>query len=141
LKETGIHRQKRRRLCAWRANRAILSETLAQCEAFLESAKPARRGLPELLKLLSEKPFKLKQGLIEFWLPLFLFIKREDFALYYDQRYIPELNVEIFDLMSKQPEKFRIKTFDVQGVKLDLFNKYRAFVKQQAGEFFTTTSF
>ena len=141
LKETGIHRQSADGYTLGAPDAPSFQKLWQQCEAFLESAKPARRGLPELLKLLSEKPFKLKQGLIEFWLPVFLFIKREDFALYYEQRYTPELNVETFDLMSKQPEKFQIKTFDVQGVKLDLFNKYRAFVKQQEGESFSTTSF
>jgi hypothetical protein len=40
--------------------------------------------ISELSELLSKRPLKLKQGLIDFWIPTFLFLKRDDFAIFND---------------------------------------------------------
>lgn len=141
LKEPGIHRHSQ--------EEGTLAEPLATtfkplwqvCEQFLTQAKLARKNLDELVSILAEKPLKLKQGFIDVWLPTFLFIKREHFALYQDDAYIPEINHEVLELIVKKPQKFQIKTFDVQGVKLDLFQRYRALAQQSAGQPFTNTSF
>ena len=111
------------------------------CDEFLNSAKFSRKNIHELVNILSEKPLKLKQGLIDFWLPTFLFIKREDFALYQEGNYVPEMNHEVLELIVKKPQKFFIKTFDVQGVKLDLFRRYRQLIQKDEGEAFTNRSF
>ncbi|MFM8489420.1 MAG: hypothetical protein ACKOCH_24055, partial [Bacteroidota bacterium] len=46
------------------------------CEEFLDSAKKHKRPLSELVEALRKPPFKLKQGLIEFWLPTYIFLKK-----------------------------------------------------------------
>jgi ribosomal protein S15P/S13E len=97
-------------------------------EDFLESAKSEQLKILELSILLSKKPFKLKQGLIDFWIPTFLFLKRDDFAIFNDDSYIPNLSEENLELIAKYPEKYSIKTFDIEGVKLDIFNSYRSFL-------------
>ncbi len=100
-------------------------------EQFLESTRSNRRRLSDLSDQLSKRPFKLKQGLLDFWLPTFLFIKRDDFALFAKNGgYIPELNADTFDLLVRAPEDFEIKTFDVAGVRLEIFNSYRQFLNQ-----------
>ncbi len=43
---------------------------------FLESAKTEERNVADFEELLQERPFKLKQGFIDFWVPTFLFINR-----------------------------------------------------------------
>ncbi len=102
---------------------------------FLLNAKVSRRNIAELVETLSKKPFKLKQGLIDFWLPTFLFIKRNDFALFHGDKYIPFLNSDVLELIIKNPEEYDVKTFDVEGVKLNIFNSYRAFLQQSINEF------
>lgn len=100
-------------------------------EQFLESARTNRRRVSDLSNLLSKQPFKLKQGLLDFWLPTFLFIKRDDFALFAKNGgYIPTLNEDTFDLLIRNPEDFEIKTFDVEGIRLEIFNSYRQFLNQ-----------
>src|SRR5690606_15573351 len=64
-------------------------------EDFLESAKSEKLKVFELCELLSKRPFKLKQGLIDFWVPTFLFLRRDDFAIFNDESYIPNLSEEI----------------------------------------------
>jgi hypothetical protein len=59
-----------------------------------------------------------------------LFIKRDDFALFgKEEGYLPEVNETILYLFTRNASKYEIKAFDVQGVKLDLYNKYREFLQ------------
>lgn len=111
------------------------------CNAFLEQCKDGKRNLGELIKTLREKPFRLKQGLIDFWVPTFLFLRRTDFALFSADGFIPELNAETLDLLSKSPFDYWIKAFDIEGVKLDIFNSYRTFLNQEAQLTLSSQSF
>jgi hypothetical protein len=99
-------------------------------EDFLASTKTKERNLQEFIDQLAAKPFKLKQGFIDYWIPVFLIIKNEEYALYENDIYIPELSVDIFDLLNKKPSLFKVKAFDVVGIKLQLFNRYRILLNQ-----------
>ncbi len=124
LKNTGIH------------NKYILSKPTDksfqplwdECIHFLEDAKTARLNVSVLIERLQKRPLKLKQGFIEFWLPIFLFLCKDDYALFSEKGYVPDINDETLLLVSKQPQDFDIKTFDISGIKLDLFNSYRTFL-------------
>jgi hypothetical protein len=100
-------------------------------EAFLASAKERKRSVALLYQRLAAPPFKLKQGFLDFWIPTYLFLKRDDYALFSDKGYIPQLSEETLDLVVKYSEDYEIKTFDIEGVKLDLLNSYRTFAQQQ----------
>lgn len=99
---------------------------------FLNNSKKSRRKIVEFTEPLTKKPFKLKQGLIDFWISSFIFIKRDDFALFSDNGYIPYITDEILELIIKYPEDYEIKAFDIEGVKLDIFNSYRIFLNQES---------
>ena len=110
------------------------------CENFLQSTENKARKISELIKLLSAQPYKIKQGFLEFWIPTYLFIKRQDYALYDASKgaFMPNVNMEFFDLLQKHPGDFEIKKFAVDGVKLGFFNQYRRFVN--LGDEFTITN-
>jgi ribosomal protein S15P/S13E len=110
-------------------------------EKFIESAKQEQRRISDFVDLLGKRPLKLKQGLIDFWIPTFLFIKRDDFAIFNEEGYIPYLSEENLELISKSPEKYTLKTFDIEGVKLDIFNSYRTFLNQSKEKSFNNKSF
>lgn len=110
-------------------------------EKFLENAKSEQRTISEFSETLNKRPFKLKQGLIDFWVPTFLFIRREDFALFNENGYIPTLSDENLELIAKYPQHYSVKTFDIEGVKLDIFNSYRAFLNQSKETKFDNNSF
>lgn len=97
---------------------------------FLQSTKGKERKLTEFINILSSKPFKLKQGFLDYWVPIFLLANRDLYAIYNEDNYIPEINSDIFDLLNKKPSLFSIKAFDVEGIKLELFNRYRVFLSQ-----------
>ncbi|SHI43398.1 hypothetical protein SAMN02745146_0865 [Hymenobacter daecheongensis DSM 21074] len=97
-----------------------------ECEVFLQQSQEGKLPISDLMQILLSKPFKLKQGFVDFWVPVFLFIKRHDFALYGEQgRYIPELNASVVDLFTKSPSQYYVKAFALVREKLALFNDYR----------------
>lgn len=99
-------------------------------EQFLSSTKHKERNLNDFVSLLSNRPFKLKQGFLDFWVPIFLLSKSDEFALFENGNYVPDINPDILDLIYKRPGLFNIKAFDVVGIKLELFNRYRVFLNQ-----------
>lgn len=46
----------------------------------------------------------------------------------------------MFELLQKRQNDFTIKGFDVSGIKLELFNKYREFLNKERGETITSNS-
>ena len=116
-----------------------ISSVWKACEEFLQSTENKARKISELIKILSTQPYKLKQGFLDFWIPTYLFIRRQDFALYDASKgaFMPEVNMEFFDLLQKHPQDFEVKKFAVDGVKLGFFNQYRRFIN--LGEEFTIT--
>jgi hypothetical protein len=124
LKKTGIHQD------------TTLSQPIDTtfvtlwdtCSNFIHEAKSTRISVSVLIERLSKRPLKLRQGFIDFWVPIFLFICKDDFALYNENGYIPDIDDETLFLISKQPKEFEIKAFDISGIKLDLFNSYRTFL-------------
>lgn len=111
------------------------------CEEFFISSTDRPRKLGELIKQLRMKPFKLKQGLIDFWLPTYLIIKKNDYSLYDSNgTYVPFINKETLEILQKSPSEFSIKAFKVDGVKLDLFNKYREAVSLKIEDGFSADS-
>src|SRR5690606_2815009 len=110
-------------------------------EDFLESAKSEQLKISDLCEILAKRPFKLKQGLIDFWVPTFLFLKRDNFAIFNADGYIPILSEENLELIAKYPDKYYVKTFDIEGVKLDIFNSYRTFLNQSTEQKFDNNSF
>lgn len=99
------------------------------CEEFLVSTTNKPRKISELIKLLSARPYKLKQGFLEFWIPTYLYIKKQEYSLYgTGGAYIPNVNMEFFELLQKHPADYSIKALDVSGVRMDIFNQYRKFL-------------
>ncbi len=131
LKNTGIHKSGRLGLHYFgEPTDESFLELWNACNDFLESATVGKQSLSSLYELLRKKPFKLKEGFLEYWLPIYLFICKDEYALYYDDVYVPHLNFDILDLLMKSIHKYQIKTFHIEGIRLELFNKYRELIRQ-----------
>jgi hypothetical protein len=113
-----------------------------ECEAFLNSANSSRRNLGELYEILSKAPYKLKKGFVEFWVPLFLIIKKEDFALFHETNgFVPYLTDDVFDLIHKSPSNYSIKSYDVTGLKVNLLESYKELVQVGDNDMGTKSTF
>jgi hypothetical protein len=140
LKNTGIHRSV--------GNNYILSEPNDSIKAiwnrsidFLNNCKKFKRSVLDLIEIFEEKPFKLKKGLIDFWVPIFLYIKRDDFALFNKDGFIPELNSAILDIIIKKPKEYKIKAFELEGIRLEVFTQYRTMLDLEKQEIPTNQLF
>ena len=99
------------------------------CENFMRSTQDKPRKVSELIKILSEQPYKIKTGVLDFWIPTYLYIKRLDYSLFGSNgAYIPDINIEFFDLLKKHPSDFTVKAYAEDGVKMEFYNQYRKFI-------------
>ena len=122
-------------------NKSSFNKLWIASEKFINDAKFEPKRISDLVEVLGKRPFKLKQGLIDFWVPTFLFLKRDDFAIFNEESYIPYLSEENVDLIAKYPQSYTIKAFDIEGVKLDIFNSYRTFLNQSIEQKIDNISF
>ncbi len=127
LKNTGLHSDGQLRNAPSKTSIMPLWDA---CEQFLASTVSKTKRISELIKILSQKPYKLKQGFIDFWIPTYLFLKRQDYALHdvTQGAYIPNVDLAFFELLQKHPSNYSIKAFAMDGVNIDFFNQYRKFV-------------
>jgi hypothetical protein len=109
--------------------------------AFLESTKTGKRPLSEWIEKLYEKPFRLKNGFVDFWILAFLRGHRDDIAIFKNGVYIPKVGQDTAELFFREAKNFEIKQFNIQGVRLQLFNKYRELTKQSHEGTITASSF
>lgn len=141
FKNSGIHRKNKDG--SWVLGEPInpeLQSLWIACVDFLAKSREKALKLSDLVKILKMRPYKLKQGVIDFWLPIFLFVKQQEFALYNGETFVLNINKELFELLQKRLNDFSIKAFDVSGIKLELFNKYREFLNKERGENITSNS-
>jgi len=132
LKENGVHKKINGGFELGKPNSdSSFIDLWQECEEFLESAKQEKRKITELIDVISKRPFKLKLGLIDFWLPTYLFIKRVDYALYDKGIYVPYINETKLYEITRNPQYYELKTFEITGIRLKLFNKYREFLQQE----------
>ena len=130
LKKTGVHKVTNGVGILKKPSDETFEKLWKAGEHFLNTTKYKERNLGDFLTILSNRPFKLKQGFLDFWVPIFLVSKSDEFALFENGNYVPEINSDILDLIYKRPALFNIKAFDVVGIKLELFNRYRVFLNQ-----------
>lgn len=149
LLETGIHQQTEN---GWVMQEITDPENdpckfiplFEACNQFVQSSRGSKRNLQEFYDLLEQGEFKLKRGFLDFWIPIYLLMKSEDFALYGKNGFIPEVDAEVLELLVKNPGQYSIKAFDTDGIKVSLFNQYRELLalteeKQTSNEAFIKT--
>lgn len=141
LQKTGIHRKQKDGYTLGNPIDETFTELWKECIDFIQDSKLGKRNLQELADKLMSRPYKLKKGFVDFWLPVFLFANRDEFALFSKESYIPFLTDETLDLVSRDPSDFEIKAFDIGGVKLNIFNRYRALLNQSENKKPTASTF
>ncbi len=141
LSNTGIHKQNGN---LWSLDKPTVSsfqKLWDESEKFLVDCSVAPRRLADFIEILRKRPFKLKQGFIDFWIPIFLIAKRKHFALFEDNEFIPSLTSDTLEVVMKQPQKYYISTFLLDEVRLNIFNRYRFFLNQIEESLPTTDTF
>lgn len=141
FKESGIHRKDENGHWILGAPTEPELKTLWSVSIdFIYSSVDKPRKLSELTKILKSAPYKLKQGVIDFWIPIFIYINQQDFALYNGNTFVLNINKEVFELIQKRINDFSIKGFKVSGVKLEFFKRYRQFLRKDDSVSVSSTS-
>lgn len=133
LKESGIH-QKNKKIGYYELTKPEKKSNFYnlwnESEKFLESSLSNKRNLLEFYELLEDKPYKLKKGFIDFWVPIFLIAKKEDYALFHmNGGFIPFITEDTIDLIHKKPQDFLVKSYDISGLKVNLLESYKELVQ------------
>lgn len=102
--------------------------------SFLNSSKTDKKSIQAFIDVLSKPPLKLKRGFIDFWVPIFLITQKNEYALFNQSGYVPNIDTEVFDVIYKSPHKYSIKAFDLSGIKLEVFNRYKSILNAKAIE-------
>ncbi len=143
LKDKGFHREEEGQWILG-APQDPSFNAIWQCyEEFLGTARQSKRSLQDLVSQLLQQPFKLKRGLVDILLPVFLLIKKDELSLYYQQndRFIPDISADTLDLVVRKPSDYSIKTFSVEGIRLSVFNQYRELLSQAEANKLSTQGF
>lgn len=141
LKNTGLHNGK---AFQEKPTKPDFLKLWNACEDFLKSTENKMRNVSELNQILSTAPFKMKQGFLDFWIPTYLFLRKQDFALYYISKgysFVPDITMTFLDLYQKNPSSFALKKFTGEGVKLEFYKKYREMVNLDVNVGVTKDSF
>ncbi|MEM5540707.1 hypothetical protein [Olleya sp. AS48] len=133
LKDSGIH-QENKKLGYYELKKpdkmSYLYNLWQESEDFLKSTLSNKKNLLEFYELLEQKPYKLKKGFIDFWVPLFLIAKKEDYALFHSNGgFVPFITEDTIDLIHKKPQDFLVKSYDVSGLKVNLLESYKELVQ------------
>lgn len=108
---------------------SVFFDLWSDCNKFLTSAISSKKEISDLYSKLLSPPYKLKKGFIDFFIPIYLIVKAEDYALFYkDNNFIPFLSNETLDLIHRKPEDFFIKAYNVEGLNINLLESYKELV-------------
>ena len=125
VKHTGMHKEEPIGYSFGAPTEVSFKRIWDAGEEFLKSTQGKPRKLGDLQKILLSAPYGLKRGLVDCWLPTFLIAKKNDYALYSDNTFVPSINREVLELIQRTPNSFTVKSFKIEGVKQVFFDKYR----------------
>jgi hypothetical protein len=129
IKKTGIHVQGKHNWKYQDPTDESFKQLWAKTMDILCESNETRKPISNFYETLKEVPFKLKQGFLDFWIPIFLIIKKEDYSMYSsDGEYVPHLTPDIMDIIHKTPGRFFVKYLSNKGINNEYFNSYKELV-------------
>lgn len=130
LEATGIHREEADRWGFFPPRTGSGLETVwAAIEGFCLAAKTEQRSLADLYATLAGPPYGAKPGALPVLLAAVLLYRADDVGIYKDGTFIPVLGPEHFELLVKDPSRFSVKYFEIEGLRLSVFNELEAILR------------
>ena len=129
LKNTGIHRDENGDYGYHAPTDESFLPLWEDSSELLQNSSVIKMPIIDFYETFSKGEYKLKRGFLDYWIPLFLLIKKEDYALYDGEgNYIPYMSFEVLDLIYRRPDKFYIKALSTAGVSGQYLNLYKDLV-------------
>lgn len=95
----------------------------------IERAGNASVPVSDMIRMLRNPPFGMKEGPIPLLLCLFLIVNSDELALYQEGAFVPSLGPEEMELMTKRPEYFSIRRFEQAKLRGQVFQVYMSLLK------------
>ncbi len=98
-------------------------------EDFCLSATEKPQTLDKLYQQLSAPPLGVKEGIIPVLLCAVLLYHRDDVGIYQDGTFVPVLGDHHFELLVKNPERYAVKYFAIEGLRAEVFQELEAILR------------
>lgn len=85
-----------------------------------EKSKTRRQVVAEMFAALGEAPFGVRSGPVPVLFVAFMLVHRDEFALYEDGVFIPDVTIEVVERMLSRPETFEIQTHALSKVEREV---------------------
>jgi hypothetical protein len=95
-------------------------------EHFFAECELRRRPVNELFDALQRAPYGLKLGLIPVLFCAVVLAHDTEIAIYENDAFVPELSVELFERLLRSPDKFKLRRYNIEGVRRDVFKQFAA---------------
>ncbi|MDO9424921.1 MAG: DUF6079 family protein [Methylobacter sp.] len=86
------------------------------------SASP--RKLTDIYTLIEKPPYGVQKGVSSLLFSAYYLANQRTLALYESGVFCPLATQEVFEILAKRPELFSVESFDLTGIRGDLFNSY-----------------
>jgi hypothetical protein len=124
LEETGIHRRvDNGHEFGPPASPSSLDEAWQAIDAFLSTCEVERRPVEELFRKLQNPPFGIKMGVLPLLLCAVVLHFDTEVAFYEDGGFVPEVSIELFERLLKNPERFHLRRYRIEGVRKEVFQQ------------------
>ena len=98
-------------------------------ETFCTESRNEQRSLQLLYEQLAEPPYGIKHGVIPVLLAAVLLNRVDDIGIYKDGTFIPVLGPEHFEILVKDPSRFSVKSFEMEGLRSQVFKELEAILR------------
>lgn len=129
LLKTGIHRQEGGVWGFYPPQQEGVTQIWQAIEDFCLEAQASQQSLDKLYERLSKPPYGVKRGVIPVLLAAVLLHHMDDVSVYKDGAFVPVLGAEHFELLVKDPSRFSIKYFEIDGVRAQVFEELENIVR------------
>lgn len=124
IKKTGIHKFNGER---WYIDRPYkesgIYDIWKAVEDFCIASTGTPRSVTEIYERIRKPPYGVKMGIMPILILSVLLYHNEYLSIYFDGSYVPVLGAENFELLTKRPEKFAVKYFEITGLRAELFKE------------------
>lgn len=124
LKRTGIHRPTEEGTFEFgRPTERSFQKVWDRIEEYCLNAMESPKRLDHLFETLQKQPFGVKAGVIPVLFAAVIVAHSDDVGVYKDDRFVPQLGSEHFELLVKDPARFSVKHYHVAGVRAEVFRQ------------------
>lgn len=111
-----------------------LYHVFEKVEAFCTSATEKPKSLDALYCELKAQPYGVNVPIVPVLFLAVLLKHNEDMSLYQDGSFLPDIGIENFELLVKNPSRFAVKHFEIKGLKAEVFKDLQKVLTKPGGK-------